>query len=1042
MSVKPKARIFTIPPGQPFADCLVNAVLAGNFPHAETPAPAPEILPRYTLLVPTRRAQRALMQAFLNTSGKNALLLPDIRPIGDVDEDEFFLEDGPFTTPLGRDDHPDIPPAISRLDRQLILMRLIMKWSEIRARVHEDLESDVIYNITPAQAASLAADLGKLIDAADTEGIDLGNLKSLVPEDYERYWQITLEFLQIITEALPQILAEKNQIQPHARRNILIRAQTQRLQVNPPDAPVIAAGSTGSIPATAALLSAIAHLPNGAVVLPGLDIDLDDEAWREIGPEHPQYGMKQLLEAMEVDRTDVLTLPGVTHEKKSLSVSRLVSEALRPWKTTDQWQSRLAAIDVNSARQALSGIEIITAPTQREEAAAIALVMRQAIDNPVQTIALVTPDRTLARRVAAQLRRWEIVVDDSAGLPLTNTQTAVFVSLVIEAAAEGFSAVPLLAMLKHPLCRLGLDPADIRARIRNLEQAVLRGPKLKSGIKTLKQSLVAQRRRAEDGERVPANVASLTGEDWDKCNDLLNRLEHAVDPLENLSASPVSLGDIARAHILTSELLSAQTDPPGETALWSGDAGEMLGDLFETLLNAEDTGLHLTLRSYQPMLGVLMLGAVVRPPASRHPRAHIWGPLEARLQQPDVLILGSLNETTWPALPDAGPWLSRPMHSALGLQPPERRIGLSAHDFAQAVAAPRVILTRAEKSGGSPTVPSRWVLRLEAIAAGLGLVDCFKSSQPWLDWVQGLDYDNTPARPVPAPRPCPPVAARPRKLSVTDIETWIRDPYAIFARKILKLEELDPLEASPDASHRGLIIHDALQKFIEQNIAPDADDALEKLLAIGRRSFEKTNIWPSVHTLWWPRFERVAEWFIATEIERSCGVHRHVTEVSGSYVFDADGEIFTLTARADRIDLRESGNTAVIYDYKTGTTPSAVQVFSGLSPQLPLEAAILKAGGFDNIPAMDVLGIVYIRLSGGEPAGETKSIDKYRSETISPARAGDEAIEGLNRRVVEFNRQSTPYLSRLIPKFERSIGTYDHLARLKEWQRFGVDEGE
>ncbi len=1028
MTAKPDPRIYTIPPGQPFTRRLVEAVLQGGFPNPDTPAPSAALLPKYTLLVPTRRSQRATIDAFLETDDETARLLPDIRPIGDVDEDAFFLEPGA----------PEIPPAISKLERQLALIPLIMKWAKAREIPGEGLNVD---NITPAQSASLAADLGVLLDAADTEGVDLKGLATLVPEDYEEYWQLTLEFLKIITEFLPEILKEKGFIQPSARRNIVINAQTEKLKRNPPDAPIIAAGSTGSIPATAELLSTIAHLPNGAVVLPGLDLDLDDASWTEVGPEHPQFGMKQLLEAMGVDRRNVRLLPGIEPENSTVTVSNLVSEALRPWQTTDQWQHRLAEIDAKAAARALAGISIVTAPSMREEATAIALAMREVVETPDKTVALVTPDRTLARQVAAQLQRWHLKVDDSAGIPLTNTEVAIFTTLVIEAAASGFSAISLLALLKHPLCRLGLEPLDIRTRVRNLEQAILRGPRLKSGTSTLHENLTAQKLRIENGERVHPGVKGFSAQTWDDLEDLLSRLGNAAAPLENLTSTPATLAQVTRAHIETCEGFAARPEQESNVVLWSGDAGNLLADMFDTLLQTADPGLALTLQSYQPMIGVLMQGALVRPAFGTHVRVHIWGPLEARLQQPDVLILGSLNEGTWPALPDTGPWLSRSMHVALGLQSPERRIGLSAHDFAQAVAAPRVILTRSQKLNGSPTVPSRWLSRLEAVASGLGLEDCFETKEPWLNWAQGLDDDNSATVPVKAPRPCPPIDARPRSMSVSDIETWIRDPYAIYARRILNLHELDELEASADAAQRGIIIHDAMQVFIDENISPHSPDAYEQLLEIGRESFEKTNIWPSVATLWWPRFERIARWFIDTETKRQQNVARHFTEVTGEYEFNQDGEAFTLRARADRIDLLRS-HAAIIYDYKTGAVPTAPQVFSGLSPQLPLEAVILTRGGFEDVTAKTVEKIVYIRLSGGEPAGEQLSIEKNRSQFITPDEAAENALAGLRRRITEFARKDTPYLSRTTPQFERYTGTYDHLARTKEWQRFGTEDAE
>ncbi len=267
---------------------------------------------------------------------------------------------------------------------------------------------------------------------------------------------------------------------------------------------------------------------------------------------------------------------------------------------------------------------------------------------------------------------------------------------------------------------------------------------------------------------------------------------------------------LAEAHSAAAEAL-ARDSAGSSSGLWQGDAGEALSVLFAELIAAKPTP-QLTAKDYAPFYRSLVAGRVARPRAPAHPRLFIWGPLEARLQQPDVVILGSLNEGVWPRPQEASPWLSRPMAEELGLPPPERRIGLSAHDFAQALSAPTVYLTRAIKVDGVPTVPSRWLQRFTALVEAAGLDDKRASAEPFVAWARHRDESST-FQPAPRPMPCPPVAARPRRLSVSRIERMLANPYDVYARDILKLQPLGDLGAEPDARLRGTIVHAALHEF-------------------------------------------------------------------------------------------------------------------------------------------------------------------------------------------------------------------------------------
>lgn len=1026
----PRARrLYTIPAGEPFLIRLAEAVLSGRLPDGIGDAPDAMALSAYTILVPTRRAARALAEAFLEAGDGKALLLPSIRPIGDVDEDELLIGTAEGAPAF------DIPTAAGSLDMRLMIAR------EILDLVNREAGGEAEFRATPAQALHLADELASLIDSFDTEEIDLSLITGLVADEFAHHWAQTLNFLEVITEHLPAILAERGLLAPAARRNRLLDAEVARLERKPPDTPVIAAGSTGSIPATARLLAAVAGLENGAVVLPGLDLGLDEASWAALPSSHPQYGMAALLQAMQVARDSVETLPGLQAAAPMRTRFKVLNEALRPADTTEAWGDLGQQIAQDQLKEAMSGLEVIAAPSSREEAVCVALILREALETPGRTAALVTPDRGLARRVATELQRWGIVADDSAGLSLALSDAGTLMLTLIEVFTEGFSPVSLLSLLKHPLATLGLEPAELRRRVGLLELIALRGPRPRPGITGLREAVAATRRQVEQGHRVYRAVRRFTESDWQAVHDLLDRLLDALSPIAALAVTDgkLSLGDLLRGHIEAAELAcagTAQGKDAGGSRLWLGEAGQTLAGLLTEIIAAPDAAISMRIADYKPFLAHLLRTAVVRPRYRAHPRISIWGLLEARLLTADVMVLGGLNESVWPPTTNVDAWLNRPMRQSLGLQPPERRIGLTAHDFVQAACSPVVYLTRSQKADGAPTVPSRWLLRLRALLDGLRGDDRedVPRHAPWLSWVQGLDGGDPEAAPVPMPRPRPPVEARPRQLSVTRIEDWIRDPYAVFAREILRLEPFDPIDADPSAADRGTAIHEILHRFAQTCPGPVPDDAYEVLCEIGREVFETLSDRPGVTAFWWPRFLRAARWFVDQEQVLRENVLRQVTEISGELPLPVGTRRFLLTARADRIDVLD-GNGLRICDYKTGAMPSEKEVRAGLSPQLSLEAAIAAAGGYKDVSRNDVAELAYIGLSGGDPPGELRRLG-------DSALLAEQAVNGLGKLIADYDRAETAYLSRVAVKFEHRTYPYDHLARHLEWSLQMSDAGE
>lgn len=1034
-------RILTIPPGRPFLATIARALLAGDLPSAGGPAPRPEDLPRATILLPTRRAARAMQAAFLEASGGRALLLPRLVPIGQSDEDLGLLaglEDGDISA-----GDLTIPPCVTALERQLVLTRLVQAWSAaLRARDEHLDEADPrraeAGARTPAQAARLAADLATLIDMVETESVSLDRLSELVPEAFSEHWQKTLEFLRIVTHFWPEHLVERGLISPMDRRNRLILAEAERLRRHPPDSPMIVAGVTGSIPATVALLRVVASLPNGAVVLPGLDGDLDDASWRAVAdahPEHPQHGLARLLRDLGVVRGEVVAVAGSEISTRHRTRAAFVSEAMRPAGATEHWADYVAQADPTAIVEGLSGMSLVETPNAHDEAEVVALLMRHALETPGRTAALVSPDRLLARRVAVRLESWGIRVDDSAGRPFAKTVPGAFFELVMEAVRTHAEPAALMALLKHPLTRLGLDAVTVRRAARTLELAAFRTTYLGRGLAAVEAALERAAKDTQGGTRRHVAVKRLWQADWDAARDLIARLTAALAPLTSAfeTGAALPLRALVAAHVASAEALTARPAEGGEGALWAGEAGEAASRLLAGLADPTLPDVALEPVDYPDFYRSLIAGESVRPRVPVHPRLAIWGPLEARLQQPDLVILGSLNEGTWPAAADPGAWLNRPMRQELGLPAPEDEIGRAAHDLTMLMGAAEVVMTRADKVDGAPTVPSRWLLRMRALLQGLVMGEALQPQAPWLAWGRARDRVEARVR-VSAPQPRPALPLRPRRLSVSDIETWLANPYAIFARHVLGLEALPALGAEPAAQDKGQIVHEALSRFTRAHADALPADIAAAVMREAEAVLADYRAHPRVVAFWIPRLARFAEWLAAHEPGLRGNASRILAEIGGARVLEAPGGPFTLRARADRIDVHADG--LVITDYKTGTLPAPGAVLAGSAPQLPLEAAIALAGGFADAPAIPVAALRFVRASGGEPPGEVRVV-----KCPDVAALAQTTHDNLAALVARFDDERVPYRAVRRARFKYDYDDYAQLARVAEWAG-GEDDGE
>ncbi len=1036
------SRVFTIPPSAPFLPTLIRALREGRL--IDGFAPGPLDFADVTIFLPTRRACRLAHHTFLQVPGVDAAVLPRIVPIGDIDEDELVFAE--MATGNVAADSLALPPALGGLERRFLLARLVLKWAE---RIAPPAGETPLVVRHPVAALALADDLAKLMDDMTTREVPWQHLDGLVPGELDRYWQLTLRFLLIAREVWPGILAERGAIEPAMRRDRLIAAEAARL-ASRPDKPIIAAGSTGSMPATAKLLTTIAGLPHGAVVLPGLDTELDEDSWNVIGgvvkpghasvppaPGHPQFAMQALLARMGLKRRDVRTVVGPSpHGRETL-----VSEALRPAAATDKWRTRLAEIGAAVA-PALAGVTVIAAANAEEEALAIAVVLRETLTEPERTAALVTPDRALARRVAVMLRRWDIVADDSGGDQLADTVVGVFCRLVAEAVVSGLAPASLLALLKHPLARFGADEVRHRRGVVALEQAILRGPRPRSGSRGLIAALAYFRdelARLKRGE--PADVhrseprAWLHAAELDEAGALLRRIATALEPLESAAASSRSQDFAALAARHWEAVRRAGTDESG--SVFAGPDSVALAAAFDEIAKLEPFAI--TVEDYPELLAATIADRVVRRPGAPGNRIRIYGPLEARLTGADRVVIGGLVEGVWPPDPRTDPWLSRPMRHVLGLDLPERRIGLAAHDFAQLLGAREVFLTYPGKRGGAPTVTSRFVQRLAAVAGNKEWDEALQRGERYRALCRRLDEPRTPPRPISRPCPRPPRDARPTSLSVTEIEHWLRDPYTIYAKHVLKLPRLDPVDDSLGAADRGSIIHRAIADFARTYAEALPDDPYRELLRFGEQHFAPLRDFPEARAFWWPRYERIARWFADFEIARRAHIAAAHAEIRGELAIPAGARVFRLTGRADRIERRADGRYAIL-DFKTGTPPTNPQVQAGIAPQLTLEAAMLRHGGFPGFPpGGSIAELLYVKLNGGSPAGEACARD-FKDRGVDAA--ADDALERLKALIARFEDEATPYRALVLSMWKNRYGAYDDLARVKEWSLSGGEDGE
>ena len=1044
-------RIYNIPAEMAFSDVLAR-VLLGRYRHQ------PLQLSDVQIFLPTRRAVRNLSDSFLRQSQGKALLLPRFHTLGDLDDDDLIGAESDTTSPALMALSDERTPW-NDAHRILVAMKMLAPVQLGEQALSHD------------QQLSLAKALLQLLDQTETESLEIADLKRLIDDrELAEHWEKSLQFLALLADVWPELETNWGKIS-HARlRRIKAEAQIELWRQRPPSGPVIVAGTTASIPATRDLLLAIADLPNSEILLPGLDplAAASRATWSLIGkdPTHPQYGLHQLCRALRVDATAVSVWPSANAEVTDPDIearvalaqwSALPPEATQPANPEDfgheGWRNMPPLDEVGeqerSARlaRALSNIELVEAQDQNHEAKVIALILRDCLETPSQTAALVTPNRDLARMVAAQMRRWDLDIDDSAGTPLDKSTPALLIRSLLDVASDGCPPSSLLDLLKNPL----VDTLAPNA-VTTLERLALRGPQPGVGLagihQRLRQAMEQIRHGDEDkDQKIAAIEDSLR---------LVETLRGIIEPLTNLAD-----GSALKEYSETLCTVAEQLVTPER--LWAGDEGEALARLFAGLHEDEETASTLTLPSlhlFRNYIGMLMNKETIRLPFGAHPRISVLGTLEARLLNVDHVILGGLNEDSFPANSEPGPWLSRQMRAQFGLPSLERKVGLAAHDFVQSMGNRRISLTRSVKEAGAQTTPSRFLRRFDSylrqleISLNLPLRHIYRqpidATKPWRQWAEELDrpLDSkrgrmaeafATAQPAKRPAPNPPLSRRPRRFSVSEIEAWRANPYGLYAKRILRLRAWDPVEAAADVRIRGTLIHAAAEAFVRAKEAVRTDPTiaigtpetdLAYYLESVRAEMDNLQLAPALRILWASRIRHAGEWFIGEDARRRfSGMNRVQVEFEGGInipLANGKGQA-QVTARADRLEHYQNGALSIV-DYKTGTPPSARDVFTGIKPQLTIEALI-----FAKRPLEDQdIAIEYWAMGGGREPGKAIQLSPPKTMSMDLTEALIDIEERL-RDMLEYGLgKPTAFVATAA-----GWGDYHHLSRLQEWS--GLD---
>lgn len=979
--------VYTIPAGYNFAPALIKKLLSqtqGN----------PSELANITIILPMNRTRRIIEDVALKLSPDNAVFLPKMITLGEIDDEDISID-----AVLSSGSHEVIPDSIDPLERQMILTRLIMGfWAQEQQQFTQD------------QAFMLARSLSSLIDQIHTQGLDPHDLQDLVPDHLAAHWQKTLDFLKIITQHWPLILREKGVVDPAERRDRLIRALAAHWQSTQPTSRIIIAGSTGSIPAVADLMAVIATLPSGEIILPGLDQSISYEKWEQIPAYHPQYGLKKLLFKLEKSRNSVKIWGECDKKhKKSPLLSSIMGD-------------NLEIIEKNTLNESLKGVSYYECDDEQQESDLIALKLRDMIARDSQETAIVvTPDRNLARRIIASAARWDITLDDSAGQPLHKTPEGTLILQIAQWWQSPQDSVRFLSMIKHPLSLSKFRQKGWDLELCEFEKSYIRA---QNGQYSWHHKLIEI-----DKNNHPAHSEKFI----QFLQDLYTNIEPIMSAVHADQNKEIlfNFNDLYEIHNkVINQLLQIDDFTNIGTDLHQNQAFSVINNI----LKHSDLFGNISLYSYNQILQTLLSQQTDRTSYGMHPQIQILGAIEGRTSHADLIIMSGLNEGTWPDAYMPDPWMSENMRKQFGLPIAEQKLSLSAHDFCQYISHDKVMITRSITQNGTPTLPARWIGALKMLCDHQGVTINSLDDNALYGWLGGLNLGKKQT-PIERPAPTPPENMRPSSLSVTQIETWFKDPYSIYARKILNLRALESPGEDKEAAIKGDIIHKALENFTKSQGNKGSQEATITLMELAKDAANDMSI-PDHLWVKWAASLHMAFSKISTHLNLWKSIASpYRQEIWGEMTINTPKADFQLIGRADRIDqvidpLLKGHDTlsCAIIDYKSSAgSLNASGIKSGALPQLPLEALILQEGGFENMPAASVVYMGYWPVAAGSKGGQDICVKENIPDII------DNIKNNLVHMIDKFSDPNTPYICCPNPQNTPRFNDYTHLSRIAEW---------
>lgn len=932
-------QIFTVPAGYSIATLAAQHFMASV---------ARADWSRTVMLVPNRRSCQVMRQALLAELKVEAALLPCILPLAEVGNELITLIGSAALELLD-----SIPPAMDVAQHRYLLASYV-----------EAFERGRMGGSTLEHTLALTDSLLELQERAARHGITLTqqNIRPLLHADFAEHWKQSLEFLAILTDHWPAIEEESGFTTTAAREVRLMEALATHWQQSPADYPVFAIGSSASQPATATLLTTIAELPQGAVILPGIDPSIALEDWHAVTAGHPLFHLKQFLDRWPLMPAQITALAPAT--------PNLWLEALAPAEIIPHWRTR--------PMPRHEALHLIPCAHAEEEARVISLLLRERLEEQGAQIALITPDEGLMTRVAKQMQRYGIRIDRMSSGTLANTETGSLWANLTSCLSAPESPMLLRQLLHHPLLAFA--------------------PELLAGLEAGWHGI----NRTRCGQ-LPRHAAALASHlQYASLKNFVQQLADAAGKEQPASAWV--------QHVTTLlSLINTSQNGEGAEAVEAELGRISYADRFGPL-SAHSFRALITERLATPRRDIGL---------RTHPRIHLLTPVEARLQHFDRVILANMQDSIWPGLSPANPWLNLAAEKALGLPTPEEKISLMAHDVLMLGSGRDVFLTYPKRAGGSPVSRSRFIERIVTLLAAHGINEKAITSEHYVRWAamrHVADY-----APEPAAMPKPAREQRPRRLKVTSIEKLFTDPYAIYAEYVLGLAALKDIDATPEPSDFGNLAHKAAERLAKHWDEKGQSATQAELEAIAQTSLRELSERPNIDIFWRRRLVDGLRFIDTEEAKRRAQLTSVTCEdtIEGAIAL-ADGESLTLHGRIDRVEYAASGTR--IIDHKTGDIASEKDIRSGKAPQLLAYALLMR------LHEEAVETVEYWALPKRGEIGEVRSVQPDAEEMAALKANLCAAFE----QMLDAN---IPLLAKpFIGTPDQKLGTdYDGISRYDEW---------